>query len=139
MQLSLPNTHYCVQVLVYLVLLPKVESRHKARGQGQEHNKIRGQGQGQPSEDRPSRSQGQESLRQRPRTKDTCASVLKKKRSSKSFSCDLQKRKQKRFSQIFREFSRVFLHNFKNEQIPIMVGTDANAHRTIWGSSDINL
>ena len=26
----------------------------------------------------------------------------------------------------------------KNEQIPTIVGTDANAHHTVWGSSDIN-
>ena len=26
----------------------------------------------------------------------------------------------------------------ENEQIPTMIGTDANAHHTIWGSSDIN-
>ena len=26
----------------------------------------------------------------------------------------------------------------ENEQIPTIVGTDANAHHTIWGSSDIN-
>ena len=46
--------------------------------------------------------------------------------------------KQKRFSQIFREVFGVFLHNLKNERIPIIVGTDANAHYTIWGSFDIN-
>ena len=32
----------------------------------------------------------------------------------------------------------MFLHNFKNEQIPINLETDANAHHTIWGFSDIN-
>ena len=26
----------------------------------------------------------------------------------------------------------------ENQQIPTIVGTDANAHHTIWGSSDIN-
>ena len=36
-------------------------------------------------EDRPSRGQGQVCSRPRPRTKDTAASVLKKKRSSKIF------------------------------------------------------
>ena len=58
---------------------------HKARGQGQGHKKIRGQG--QPFEDRTSRGQGQECSRPRPRTKDTGASVLpkKKKMSSKIF------------------------------------------------------
>ena len=48
---------------------------HEARGQGQGHKKI--QGQESPSEDRPSRGQGQECSR--PRVKDTGASVLKKK------------------------------------------------------------
>ena len=37
------------------------------------------------SEDRTSRGQGQECPRPRPRTKDTAASVLQKKRSSKKF------------------------------------------------------
>ena len=43
------------------------------------------------TEGRPSRGQGQECSR--PRTKDTSASVLKKERSSKIFSGDLQKKK----------------------------------------------
>ena len=46
--------------------------------------------------------------------------------------------KQKRSTQIFREVSGVFLHNFKNKQIPTIVGTDSNSHRTVRGSSDIN-
>ena len=41
-------------------------------------------------EDRPSRFQGQECLRPRPRTKDTAASVLQKKGFQKSFSGNLQ-------------------------------------------------
>ena len=62
-----------------------------------------------------------------------------KKRSSKNFlSGDLQKRKTKKSSQWFREVSGVFLHNFKNEQIPTIVGADAKAHHTMWESSDIN-
>ena len=54
--------------------------------------KIRGQGQGQPSRERPSRGQGQECSRARLRTKDTGASVLKKKKKGlqKSFSGNLQ-------------------------------------------------
>ena len=39
--------------------------------------------------------------------------------------------KQKRSSQIFCKVSGIFLHNLKNEQIPIIVGPDANAHYTI--------
>ena len=60
---------------------------HKARGQGHT-KKIRGQG--QPFRGQPSRGQGQECSRPRPRTKDTAASVLKKKGLQKSFSGDLQ-------------------------------------------------
>ena len=63
---------------------------HKARGQGQGHKKIRGQGHKKKSEakdslseDIHSRGQGQECSRPRPRTKDTSASVLRKKRSTK--------------------------------------------------------
>ena len=67
--------------------------------------KIRSQGQGQPfrgqtlsrprtgmleAKDRNARGQGQECSRPRPRTKDTFASVLKKKRSSKKLSGKLQ-------------------------------------------------
>ena len=52
-----------------------------------------------PSEDRPSRGQGQECSR--PRTKDTAASVLykkKEKRFSKKFLGDLQKKQKKVFA-----------------------------------------
>ena len=42
------------------------------------------------SEDRPSRGQGQECSRPRPRTEVTAASVLQKKRLQKSFSGNLQ-------------------------------------------------
>ena len=115
---------------------------HKARGQGQGHKKIRGQGQGQPfrgqtllrprtgmleakakakdslSEDRHSCGQGQECSRPRPRTKDTSASALQKKRFSqeffrrspkkglhKNFSSDLHK---KTFSKKFLKRSKKF-------------------------------
>ena len=62
-----------------------------------------------------------------------------KKNVFKIFFQAISKRgKQKRSSQIFREVSGVFLHNFGNEQIPTIVGTDANAHHAIWGSSNIN-
>ena len=61
------------------------------------------------------------------------------KKSLQNFFQAISKRaKQKTSSQIFREVSRVFLDNFKNEQIPTIVGSDANAHHTIWESSDIN-
>ena len=59
--------------------------------------------------DRNARGQGQ--------AQRTQGQVFSKKRSSKFFSGDLQKRKTKRSLQTFREVSRVFLHNFKNEQI----------------------
>ena len=72
-----------------------------------------------PSEDRPSRGQGQECSRPRPRTKDTGASVFQKKTSSKIFSGDKDlknlffrqspiEENKKRPSQIFREVSGVF-------------------------------
>ena len=54
------------------------------------------------------------------------------------FQAFFNREKQKTPFQIFRLVSRVFLHNFKNEQIPAIVETDANAHHTIWGSSDVN-
>ena len=67
------------------------------------------------------------------------AGDLQKKKFKKNFFRAIcERRKQKRSSRIFREVSGVFLHNFNNEQIPTIVGTDANAHHPIWGSSDIN-
>ena len=64
----------------------------------------------------------------------------KKKKIFKNIFQTISKRgKQKRSSQIFCEVSGVFLHNFKYEQISTIVGTDANAHHTIRGSTDINL
>ena len=62
----------------------------------------------------------------------------KKKVFKKVFQAPSKRGKHKRSSQIFCEVSGVFLHNFNNEQIPTIAGTDANAHPTIWGSSDIN-
>ena len=53
-------------------------------------------------------------------------------------SGNLKKKNKKRSSQIFLEVSGVFLHNLKIEQILAIVGTDANAHHTIWGSFDTN-
>ena len=46
--------------------------------------------------------------------------------------------KQKRSSRIFRKVSSVFLHNFKNKQIPSTVETDVNAHYAIWRFSNTN-
>ena len=71
-------------------------------------------------------------------TQSQVFSKKNKKDLQKNFSGDLQKRKTKKSSQSFREVSGVFLHNLKNEQIPTIVGTDANAHHTIWGSSNTN-
>ena len=62
----------------------------------------------------------------------------KKKSSKKSFQAISKREKQKRSSQIFREVSFVFLHKFKNEPIPTIIGTNANAHHIIWGSSNTN-
>ena len=55
---------------------------HKARGQG--HKKP--ESKDSPSENRPSRGQGQEYSRPRPRTKNTSACVLQKKGFQKFFS-----------------------------------------------------
>ena len=63
----------------------------------------------------------------------------KEKKVFKNFFQTISRRgKQKRSLQIFREVSGIFSHNFENEQISTFVGTDANAHRTIWGSFHIN-
>ena len=91
-----------------------------------------------PYEDRPSRGQGQECSKPRPRTEDPGASILLKKVFKIFFQAISKPGKRRRSSQILREVSGVFLNNFKNEQIPSTIGTDANAHHTIWGSSDIN-
>ena len=56
------------------------------------------------SEDRHSRGQGQECSRPRPRTKDTSASALQKKRSSQKFFRRSQKKK-KVFTKIFQAIS----------------------------------
>ena len=65
-------------------ILQRWSRGQKARGQGQGHKKIRGQGQGQPF-------RGQ--TLSRPRTKDTSASALQKKKGlHKNFSGDLKKK-----------------------------------------------
>ena len=89
-----------------------------------------------PSQDIPSRGQGQECSR--PRIKDSVASVFQKKVFKNFFQAISKRGKQKRFSKTFREVSDVFLLNLKNEQISTVVETNANAHHAIWGSSDIN-
>ena len=70
------------------------------------------------SEDRHSRGQGQECSRPRPRTKDTSASALQKKKKGlhKNFSGDLQKKKKKVFTKIFLAIStkKRFLKNFSS-------------------------
>ena len=81
--------------------------------------------------DRNARGQG-------PRTRTQVFSKKKKKVLKNFFQAISNRRKQKRLSQIFREVSGAFLHDFKNEQIPTVVGTNANAHHIILGSSDIN-
>ena len=102
------------------------------RGGFEDTKKSKAKAKDSPSEDKPSRGQGQECSRPRPRTKDTGASVLRKKKYlEEKISGDLLKRKSKRSLQIFLEVSGVFLHNFKNEQIPTIVGTDANARHTL--------
>ena len=85
-----------------------------------------------PSEDKSSRGQGQECSR--PRTKDTGASALIKKKGLQNFFQAISKPgKQKISWKIFSEVSCVFLNDFKNEQIPTIVGTNANAHHLYGG------
>ena len=65
--------------------------------------------------------------------KDTVTSVLQKKTKkvfTNFFQAISKKRKQKRFSEIFRKVSAVFLHNFKNEQIPTVVETRGGVEDT---------
>ena len=74
---------------------------------------------------------------QGPRTQPQMFS--KKNKVFKFFFQTISKReKQKRCSQIFREVSGVFLHNFKNEQIPAIEGTDAKCTSQLWRSFNIN-
>ena len=58
---------------------------HKARDQGQEHKKPEAKAKDSLSEDRHSQGQGQKCSSPRPRTKDTSAGALQKKRSSQKF------------------------------------------------------
>ena len=72
--------------------------------------------------------------------KRTQAQVFSKKKVFKNFFQAISKRgQQKKSSQNFHEVFGIFVHNFKNEQIPTFLGTDANAHYIKWGSSEINL
>ena len=77
--------------MVLLAVQQRCSRGHKARGQGQGHKKNRGQE--SPSEDRPSRGQGQECSG--PRTQ---ARVFSKK---KFFSGDLQTKTEKKVLQKF--------------------------------------
>ena len=68
----------------------EVESRTQGSRPSQGQKKFEAKAKDSLSEDRPSRGQGQECSRPRPRTKDTAASVSKKKGLQKSFSGNLQ-------------------------------------------------
>ena len=59
------------------------DTKLEAKAKAEDTKKIRGKAKDSLSQDRPSRSQRQECSR--PRTKDTAASVLQKKRPSKTF------------------------------------------------------
>ena len=74
-------------------LLPKSFTEVELRTQGSRprpRTQKKSEAKDSLSEDRPSRGQGQKCSRPRPRTKDTAASVLKKKGLQKSFSGNLQ-------------------------------------------------
>ena len=78
---------------------------HKARDQGQGHKKIPGQAKDSPSEDRHSRGQEQECSRPRPRTNDTSASALQRKRSSPKFFRPSPEKNV--FQKIFQELHKI--------------------------------
>ena len=119
-------------------MLTEVESRTQgSRPRRRTQKKSEVKANDSPSEDRPSRGQGQECSTPKPRTKDTGASVLQKKNFKKIFRRSL-KEENKKGLRVFRKVHGVLLHSFKNEQIRTIVGTDANAHHTTWGSSYIN-
>ena len=91
---------------IFLYLLAEVESRtqgSRPRPRTQKKSEAKAKAKDSLSEDRHSRGQGQECSRPRPRTKDTGASVLKKK-SSKIFFKRSQKKK-KVFTKIFQAIS----------------------------------
>ena len=75
-----------------MLLLTEVELRtHGSRPRPRTQKKSEAKAKDSLSEDRPSRGQGQKCSRSRPRTKDTAASVLQKKKGlQKSFSDNLQ-------------------------------------------------
>ena len=87
---------------------------HKARGQGQK--KIWSQDQGQECS--------------RPRTKDTSASVLQKKKVIKIFFLTISK---KRSSQIFRKVSGVFQRNFNDSKNSAVIGRGQGNFRRFVG------
>ena len=74
---------------------------HRARDQGQGHKKCGAKAKDSPSEERPSRGQGQECSKPRPRTTDTSASVLQKKREKKVFKTFFRRSPKTKFSKIF--------------------------------------
>ena len=61
-----------------------------------------------------------------------------KKRSSKIFFRRSPKEENKKGLCKFSARFLAFSYNLKNEQIPTIVETDANAHHAIWRFSDIN-
>ena len=80
-------------------------------------NKIRGQGQGQPFREQTLSRPRTEMLEAKAKDQGHRRKCFKKK-SSKLFQAISKREKQERSSQVFREVSGVFLHNFKNKQIP---------------------
>ena len=68
----------------------KFEAKDKKKSETKDTKKSETKAKDSLFEDRPSRGQGQECSRPRPRTKDTAASVLQKKDLQKFFSGNLQ-------------------------------------------------
>ena len=87
--------------------IPEVESRTQG-SRPRTQKKSEAKAKDSLFEDRHSRGQGQECLRLRPKTKNTSASALqKKKKLHKNFSGDLQKKKKKVFTKIFQAISTI--------------------------------
>ena len=103
----------CGSLLQMLQILGPGQRWSRAhKGRSQEHKKkSQAKAKDSPTEDRPSRGQDQECSTPRPRTKDTSASVLKKKKKTvfekikKIFRRSPKKNKNKGLQKIFQAFS----------------------------------
>ena len=110
-----------------MLAVGNVSRGHKARGQvesrtqgSRPRTQKKSEAKDSLSEDRHSRGQGQECSRLRPRTKDTSASALQKKKDlHKNFLGDLKKKKKRSSQKFFRRSPKNFSsapRNFNNSK-----------------------